>query len=91
MQTPLIAAATGLPHGLEPPIGARQFADLVDEGAHRRLLALGFGEARVFRPAALQHGQVGAAGEAVLAGGEDRALDRCVAGDLVDDLADLAR
>ena len=44
MHTPLIAAATGLPDRLEPPIGARQFADLLDEGAHRRLFALGLGE-----------------------------------------------
>ena len=37
----------------------------------------------------LQHGEVGAAGKAVLARGDDRALDRGVAGDLVDDRVEL--
>ena len=89
MHTPLIAAATGLPHGLQPAVGARQFADPLDEDAHRRLLALGLDEPLVVAAHVLEHRQVGAAGKALLAGGDDGALDRGVGGDLVDDRAEL--
>ena len=75
--------------GLEPAERHRQLADAVDEGAHRRFLALRLCAAREFVACGLEHRQIGAAGEAVLAGGDDRALDRGVGRDLVDDLAHL--
>ena len=67
----------------------RQLARAVEEEAHRRLFAVRLGDARVFAPHALQHRQVGAAGEAFLARSDDRALDRGVAGDLVDQRIEL--
>ena len=47
--------------GLQPAIDEVQLLRLVDEGAHRRLLALGLGAAREFGAGGLEEGEVGAA------------------------------
>jgi hypothetical protein len=78
-----------LANRLQPAIEARHCADLRDELAYRRLLALGLDEAPIVAPRRLQHRQVRAGGEALLAGGEHHALHRRVRGDLVDDYAEL--
>ena len=80
----------GLAAGLEPAVDERELLRSFDEGAHRRLLAFGLGAARVFLARGLEHRQVRACGEALLAGGENGALDRFVVSDLIDDLAELA-
>ena len=61
--------------GFQSPVDQRQLPRPVDEEAHRRLFALRLGEAGVFLARRLKHAEVGAAGEPVLAGGEDGALD----------------
>src|SRR3712207_7299786 len=48
---------------------------------YRRLFALLLGELLIKRAEALQHGEVGAAGERILAGGDDATLDALVARD----------
>ena len=47
--------------GLEPPVDQVQLLRRFDEGAHRRLLALGLGAAGEFVAGGLEHGQIGAA------------------------------
>jgi len=79
----------GLAAGLQPPEQQRQAPGGLEEVAHRHLLAL-LGLQLLVGPAeALQHGEVGAAGEIVLAGGDDAALDRRIGRDLLDDLLEL--
>ena len=88
MQVPLIADTHGLPlvsslrnsQVMRPAPSNSVFVAFV------RVLRLLRGEGAEHL---LQHGEVGAAGKAVLAGGDDRALDRGVAGDLVDDRVQL--
>ena len=63
-------------------------ADGVEQEAHRLVLVPGLLRLETFQHAA-QHGEVGAAGEAFLAGGQDGSLDRRVGGDLVDDPVEL--
>ena len=77
-----------LARGLQLAKDQRELARAVVEEPHRRLLAFGFGDARVFLAHALQHGQVRAAGEAVLGRSEHRALDGGILRDMIDDLAD---
>ncbi len=76
--------------GFEPAVDERQLLRPVDKRAHRGVLAFGLGAARVFLARGLEHRQVGARREAILARGEDSALDRCVARDLLGDLAEFA-
>ena len=64
-----------LARGFQLTKDQRELARAVVEEPHRRLLAFGFGDARVFLAHALQHGQVRAAGEAVLGRSEHRAFD----------------
>ena len=75
----------GLAAGLDAAEGQRELADLLEQPRIRRLLALrlyqlGEGAILIF-----QHGEVGAAAERVLAGGDDGALDGGIARDLFDD------
>ena len=75
--------------GFQPPVEQRELAALLEQLGVRRLLALlacHVGKGAVER---LQHGEVGAAGERVLARGDDRALDGGLVGDAVDDRAQL--
>jgi hypothetical protein len=74
MQTPLIAAANGLPQVSSLRKISESWRDLLEEEPHRRFLALGLGDARIFLAHALQHGQIGAAGERVLAGSDTAPL-----------------
>ena len=76
--------------GLKATVDERQLLRPVDEGAHCGVLAFGLGATRVFLACRLEHRQVCARREALLARGEDGAFDRLVACDLVDDLAELA-
>ena len=76
--------------GLEPAEDQRILPDPLDEGAHRRLLAFRLGATGEFGARGLEHGEVGAGREALLARGDDAALDRGVGCDLVGDLAELA-
>ena len=64
-----------------------QLLHRIDEGAHRRLLAFRLGATGEFVARGLEHRQIGAAD--AFAEGDDRALDRGVARDPVDDLPDL--
>ena len=75
------------PAGLQPAIDEVQPLRLLDQGAHRRLLAFGLGPALKFGAGGLQEGEVSAAD--TLCKGNDRALDRSVARDPADDLAEL--
>ncbi len=79
----------GFAAGLEAPEDQIQIQRLhrIDEGAHRRLFAFRFGATGEFFARGLQHRQIGSAD--ALAEGDDRALDRRVASDPVDDLPDL--
>ena len=79
----------GFPAGLELAVEQRELAALVEEGLHRDLLALLLGQADIEVAQALEHGQVGAAGKGLLAGGDDAALDGLGRGDRVDDLVEL--
>ena len=65
--------------GFEPPIDERQVAVSIDEGAHRGSSPSALTSRAYSSPAVFEHGEVGAAGEALLAGGEDGAFDRGVA------------
>ncbi len=63
--------------------------DSSKKALHGGLLALLALELLVLRAEALEHGEVGAAGERLLARGDDAALDRGVGGDRLDDLRQL--
>ena len=79
----------GLAAGLELAEDQGELARFLEEVAHRRFLAL-LGLQRLERAAEpLQHGQVGAAREIVLAGDDDATLDRRIGHHRVDDLAEL--
>ena len=77
----------GLAAGFQPPIDEVQSLRPLDEGAHRRVLAFGLGAADEFVARDLEECEVGAAD--ALRQRDDGALDRGVARDLVDDLAEL--
>ncbi len=68
----------GLAAGLQPPEQQGQPARFLEEAAHRRLLALLRAQLLVGSAQALKHGEIGAAGEVLLAGGNHAALDRRV-------------
>ena len=74
---------------LEPAVEERQAARLLEECRDGGFLALVLGELAIERAEALQHGQVGAAREGLLAGSDDAALDRFLARDVVDQLRQL--
>jgi hypothetical protein len=75
--------------GLEPTVEQRQLARLLEEDAHRLLFALLALELLVEAAEALQHGEVGATGKSLLAGGDHAALDGLVRRDRLDDLRQL--
>jgi hypothetical protein len=84
-----LIAHPGLAAGLQPPVDHRHLARLVEEFLHRGLFVLGACRCLDRAREALKHGEVGAAGEAVLARGDDRALDVLVRGDLLHNLRQL--
>ena len=79
----------GLAAGLELAEHEAQAPRLLEEVAHGHLLALGRLEPLVLDPEALEHGEVGAAGEVALAGDDHAALDALVGDDRVDDPLEL--
>jgi hypothetical protein len=79
----------GLAAGLEAAEQQGEPPGRLEEVAHRHLLALLGLQLLVGPTEALQHGEVGAAGEIVLAGGDDAALDRRIGRNLLDDLLEL--
>ena len=82
---PLIAATHGLPQVSSRRQSTDQPAALVEQQHRGRLLAArlrGFGE---LPPERLQHGEIGAGAERLLARGDDRALDGGVGRDVLDD------
>ena len=88
MQVPLIAETHGLPRGLQLAEQPGHAADVVEQELYRLLAVLRLLGLEKVEHAA-QHGEIGAAGERLLAGGDDGALDGRVGGDLVDDLVEL--
>jgi hypothetical protein len=76
--------------GFQATVEQRELARLVEEELHRSLFALLLGEPRIFRAEPLKHGEVCAARERLLAGGDHAALDGLVGCDLFDDLFQLA-
>ncbi len=77
----------GFAAGLEAPEDQIQLLHGIDEAAHRRFFAFGFGATGEFVARSLEHRQIRSAD--AFAEADDRALDRRVARDLVDDLPDL--
>ena len=71
--------------GLDPPVELRQLAAFGEQHRGRSFLALAFGELAERARQRFQQGQVGAGAERVLARGDDRALDRGIAGDFLHD------
>ena len=72
--------------GLEPPVEQRELAALLEQARDRRLLALRLGQVGERRGSSISSmREIGAGAERVLAGGDDRALDRGVGRDLLDD------
>ena len=71
--------------GLDAPEDQREVAHLLEQAGIRRLLALRFLQLGIGAILRLQHAEVGAAAERVLAGGDHRALDGGVGRDLLDD------
>ena len=84
MQVPLIAETQGLPRGFELAEQAAHLAGVLEEEFDRFLWVLGLFLLEKLKHA-LEHGQIRAAGERVLAGGDHRALDRLVLGNAIDD------
>ena len=89
MQVPWIAATNGLPQ----VSSRRKTRDMPARFVEQLLLARPAGSlassASKLAKMPREHGDVGAAGKILLAGGDDRALDRRVAGDLLDDRLEL--
>ncbi len=73
--------------GLEAAVDEIELLRLIDEGAHRRLLAFGLGAAGEFVAGGLEHREIGAAD--AFAEGDDRALDLGLARYCVDNPPDL--
>lgn len=75
----------GLAASLEASVKQREAAHLLEEKARRFFLALALSQLRIVLAEAFEHRKIGPAREALLAGGDDAALDRRVRGDLLDD------
>ena len=71
--------------GLDAPVELRQLAALGEQHRRRGLLALALGQVAERARQRFQQRQVGAGAERLLARGDDRALDRGVGRDLLDD------
>ena len=78
-----------LARGLELAEDQRQLPGALEEAVHGDLFALCLGDARIALAEGLQHRQVRAAGEPVLAGGDDGARDGGVARNLGHEGVDL--
>ncbi len=76
---------------LQPPAEHRPFAALLEQERRGRLLAARFCRLGIVAAVDLQHGEVGAGAERVLAGGDDRTLDGGVARDGLDDGGEFLR
>ncbi len=79
----------GLAASLEPPVEQGEPPRLLEEIGGRFLLAFALAQLRIFLAEGFEHREVRSAREAVLARGDDAALDGRVRSDLVDDLAEL--
>ena len=75
--------------GLDAPVELRQLAAFVEQQRRRGFLAVPLRHLAEHAGERFEQRQVGAGAERVLAGGDDRALDRGVGCDLLDDLAEL--
>ena len=75
---------------LDAPVQQRQLAAFLEHETGRGFRAFVLHHVGVHRAHALQHRQVGAAAEGVLAGGDDRALDRFIGRDFLDDRREFA-
>ncbi len=75
--------------GLQPPAQHRQSAAFLEHHFGRGFFALARERIGVEALETLQDGEIGAAAERGLAGGDDRALDRLVARDLLDERPEL--
>ena len=74
--------------GFQPAVEQRQRARALEEGLHRLVATVGLDHRLELAAQALQHGEIGAAGEIVFARGDDATLDRRVSGHGFDDLAE---
>ena len=72
--------------GLDAPVELRQLAAFGEQHRRRRCVALALGKLPKRAGQRFQQRQIGAGAECLLARGDHRALDRGVAGDLLDDL-----
>jgi hypothetical protein len=82
---PVHGRREGLAAGLEPPVEERKAAALLEEVAHRRLLAALADQAHVLGAQALEHGEVRAAREGLLARRDHAALHGVVGHHRVDE------
>ena len=70
--------------GFDTPVKQRQLAAFLEHESSGRFLAFRANQVRKYRGHAFEHGEIGAAAEGILARGDDRALDRSIARNFLD-------